>query len=115
MKNIILFVGVYLFGISIDLIWLRLIANKIYVDEIGLLLRRQGSEIASNVPSALLVYAIISCGIIYFALPKAGNSYNCSRCLSCCSSAKSFTLLGCIVRKDNTSRTISLGSIKEPE
>jgi uncharacterized membrane protein len=75
MKTIILFVGTYLFGISMDLIWLRLIANKIYVEEIGHLLRRQGSEIASNVPSALLVYAIISFGVIYFALPKAGDSY----------------------------------------
>jgi uncharacterized membrane protein len=75
MKNIILFTSTYFFSLIIDYIWLGLIAKKIYSDAIGTLLKKQGSEIAFNIPSALIVYAILSFGIIYFALPKSDNSY----------------------------------------
>jgi uncharacterized membrane protein len=75
MKNIVLYVFTYIFAISLDLIWLRGIASKFYIDSIGDFMRKQGGEVVLNTPSALLVYAIMSFGIIYFALPKSGNSY----------------------------------------
>lgn len=75
MQNIILFVLTYFFAISLDFIWLRFIASTVYIESLGSLMRMQGSELAYNIPSALAVYALISFGILYFALPKSGDSY----------------------------------------
>lgn len=73
MKNTILFSSTYIVALILDLIWLRLIASTIYLTELDGLLRKKGSDVASNIPAALLVYAVIALGVIYFVLPKVGN------------------------------------------
>ena len=75
MKNSILFIVTYVFCLVLDLIWLRVIAKNLYINDLWSLLRKQGSEISSNVPSALLVYAIMTFGILYFVLPGTRNNY----------------------------------------
>lgn len=71
MNNCILFITTYVIALLMDLAWLRVIAKNRYFNEIGMLLKRQGTEVASNVPAALFVYAIMSFSILYFVLSTA--------------------------------------------
>jgi uncharacterized membrane protein len=57
------------------MLWLGVIAKTLYNDSIGFLLRKSNETFSPNWPAAVLVYFIIAIGILYFALPKAGNSY----------------------------------------
>jgi uncharacterized membrane protein len=57
------------------MLWLGLIAKALYNNSIGFLLKKSNETLAPNWPAAVLVYFAIVIGIIYFALPKAGNSY----------------------------------------
>jgi uncharacterized membrane protein len=75
MKNTILYLITYVFCIALDLLWLRVIATNLYINSLWSLLRKQGSEVSSNIPSALLVYAIMTFGILYFVVPNDRNTY----------------------------------------
>lgn len=55
--------------LTLDIIWLRVIAKNLYVQEIGNLLSQNPNLIA-----AAIVYALMVSGIIVFVLPKAQNN-----------------------------------------
>ena len=75
MKFIILFLVTITAIFVIDMIWLGLIAKNLYAQNIGMLLRKSGGEMAPIWWSAILVYVCIAVGILFFVLPKAQGNY----------------------------------------
>lgn len=59
----------------LDMLWLGLIAKNLYGEYIGHLMRKSNDGFAPNWPAAILVYLAITIGILFFSLPKAGDSY----------------------------------------
>ncbi len=58
--------------LTIDLFWLSVIANKLYLQEIGKLVRRSsGGGMAPLWVPGVLVYLVIPLAIVVFALPRA--------------------------------------------
>ena len=58
--------------ICLDLMWLGVIAASVYRAELGHLLR--GSDtLHPSWPAAVIVYAALSMGIVYFVLPRANG------------------------------------------
>jgi uncharacterized membrane protein len=59
----------------LDMLWLGVIAKKLYENNIGSLLRKTNGVLSPHWPSALIVYATIILGLIFFVVPKAqGNA-----------------------------------------
>ena len=75
MKLITLFLATMTSLFVMDMIWLGLIAKSIYAENIGMLLRKSGNEMAPIWWSVVIVYACIALGILYFVLPKAQGDY----------------------------------------
>jgi len=69
------FLAGMLFCFFMDMMWLAVIAKKLYDNQIGSLLRKSGGTLAPNWPAAILVYIAIVGGIMYFVLPKAHSNY----------------------------------------
>jgi uncharacterized membrane protein len=56
----------------IDLFWLGFVANKLYLSEIGKLLRKNSDGgMSPLVAPAILIYLVIPLAIFLFAIPKA--------------------------------------------
>ncbi|MBP7118703.1 DUF2177 family protein [Candidatus Woesebacteria bacterium] len=65
------FVATAIVTTVIDLFWLNFVANKLYLDELGKLLRKNASGgMAPLVFPALLIYIVIPLAIFLFAIPK---------------------------------------------
>ncbi|MBA2648154.1 MAG: DUF2177 family protein [Legionella sp.] len=75
MKLISLFLITIISIFIMDMIWLGGIAKNIYADNIGLLLRKSGEEMAPVWWAAVIVYICITVGILFFVLPKAQGNY----------------------------------------
>jgi uncharacterized membrane protein len=75
MKLLILFLLTMMSIVILDMIWLGLIAKNVYADNIGMLLRKSGETMAPIWWAALVVYACITLGILFFVLPKAEGEY----------------------------------------
>lgn len=75
MKLLTLFLVTITLTIIMDMIWLSLIAKNIYAQNIGMLLRRSGSNMAPIWWAAGIVYVFITVGILYFVLPSAQGNY----------------------------------------
>lgn len=58
----------------LDFLWLGLIANNFYDNQIGMLLRKSDGALAPIWPSAFMVYIAIALGITAFVLPKADGN-----------------------------------------
>jgi uncharacterized membrane protein len=70
-----LFVSSLLCLFVLDMLWLGVIANQLYNDQIGSLLRKSGESMAPNWPAAAVVYLAIAIGILFFVLPRAEGNY----------------------------------------
>lgn len=57
------------------MLWLGFFAKALYSDSLGYLMRKTNDVFTPNWPAAILVYFAIVIGILFLALPKAGNSY----------------------------------------
>ncbi len=75
MQLLKLFVLTFVYAFVVDMVWLALIAQNIYAESIGTLLRKSGNSMMPNWPAAMLVYVAIVTGILCFVLPKAGGNY----------------------------------------
>lgn len=75
MKVIILFLVTIISVFIMDMIWLGIIAKNIYAQNIGMLLRKSGDEMTPIWWAAVVVYACITLGILFFVLPKAQGDY----------------------------------------
>lgn len=75
MKFIILFISTITYIFVIDMIWLGVIAKKLYAENIGMLLRKSGEVITPIWWAAIVVYVCIALGIVFFVLPKAHGNY----------------------------------------
>lgn len=58
----------------LDGIWLGYIANQMYINELGSLLRLKDGAIQANVYAAIVVYIALIGGLLVFVIPKADNS-----------------------------------------
>ena len=59
----------------LDMLWLGFIAKSTYAQNLGLLLRKSGGEMAPIWWSAFIVYICIAIGIVFLVLPKANGDY----------------------------------------
>lgn len=75
MKFIILFLVTITSILFMDMIWLGFIAKNIYAQNIGILLRKSGEAMTPIWWAAILVYVLITIGILFFVLPKAHGNY----------------------------------------
>jgi uncharacterized membrane protein len=58
-----------------DMAWLGFIAQKIYADALGNILRKNAGVLTPNWPAAIIVYVAIAAGIMLFVLPKTNGNY----------------------------------------
>ena len=58
--------------IVLDYVWLGLIMNKFYVENLGTIARIQEGKIQPVYWAAAIVYVLLAVGIVYFVLPKVG-------------------------------------------
>jgi uncharacterized membrane protein len=75
MKFFALFASVIVYLFALDMLWLGVIANSLYREQLGGLLRKSGELMAPNWPAAALVYLCIVTGILFFVLPRAEGHY----------------------------------------
>lgn len=59
--------------LTLDLIWIGLLANQFYKRELAGLARMDGENFAIRLGPALALYPLIIAGLQLFALPKAGG------------------------------------------
>lgn len=59
----------------IDMIWLGYIAKQLYTENIGLLLRQSAGVKTPIIWSAVVVYLIMSVGIVFFVLQGSHGEY----------------------------------------
>lgn len=59
---------------ALDMLWLGVIAKKLYDDNIGFLLRKSNGNLAPYWPSAIMVYLAIALGVVIFVTPKANGN-----------------------------------------
>lgn len=59
----------------LDMIWLGIIAKSVYAQNIGMMLRKSGADMAPIWWAAAVVYVCIALGIVYFVLPGAQGNY----------------------------------------
>jgi uncharacterized membrane protein len=75
MQFLKLFAVTFVYAFVVDMIWLGLIAKNIYATNLDSLLRKSGGSMAPNWQAAIVVYIMITIGILYFVLPKADGNY----------------------------------------
>lgn len=69
------FISATIIFLLLDMVWLGLVAKKLYLTQYGTLLRRSGDKIIPLWPAAIIVYLLLVLGVLFFVLPKAnGNS-----------------------------------------
>jgi uncharacterized membrane protein len=72
LQNFKLFAIVLPVFLLIDSVWLGLIMNRFYSDQLGELARRQGAALAPRWGAAILVYLLIPGGLVLFVRPLLG-------------------------------------------
>ena len=60
------------FVLLVDLVWLGLIMQGFYTQEIGTITRRSGGSLAPRWGAVVLVYLVIPAGIVLFVRPLLG-------------------------------------------
>lgn len=75
MLAIKLFLSTFFFCICIDMLWLAVIAKNFYDSQIGSILRKTGNALTPNWGGAIMVYILITLGIMLFVIPKTQDSY----------------------------------------
>lgn len=58
---------------AIDFLWLGLVANNLYSNELGSLVGAAGGNMASRWPAAAIVYILLPLGLVLFILPRLGS------------------------------------------
>lgn len=77
MASVKIFLLSLLFMIILDMIWLGVVARNLYMQQIGLLMRKANGVPALNWSVAFIVYLLLMFGIFTFVLPKAnGNLFH---------------------------------------
>lgn len=74
MEIIKIFLTLIVYIFTVDMLWLGFIANSIYDNEIGLLLKKSGGNMSPNWAAAAVVYIAIAAGIMCFVLPKSQDN-----------------------------------------
>lgn len=74
MDYIKLWAGTLISFLILDFTWIGLIANEFYKKNLGPLLRMNGTNLDVMWAPALVLYAIMVTGIIFFVFPFAKNS-----------------------------------------
>lgn len=59
--------------IILDYVWLGLIMNKFYTENLSVIARIQDGKILPVYWAAAIVYVLLAVGIVYFVLPKLGS------------------------------------------
>ncbi|MBC7370045.1 MAG: DUF2177 family protein [Bdellovibrionaceae bacterium] len=73
MNQLKLFASIFVVGIIIDFIWIGLIAKNFYISQIGSHMRfKADGTLDVLLWAALLVYVLVTVGIMYFVLPRLG-------------------------------------------
>lgn len=75
MQDFKLYISLLPVLLALDLVWIGVVMNKFYDSQLGALARRVDGVLAPHWPSALLVYLMMPLGIVFFALPRAGNDH----------------------------------------
>lgn len=75
MNFIILFFSSIASIVVLDMIWLGAIAKNLYMDNLGVLLRKSNGTMSPIIWPAIIVYICIALGILFFVLPKAHGDY----------------------------------------
>lgn len=57
------------------MLWLAVIAKNFYDSQIGSILRKTGNALTPNWGGAIMVYILITLGIMLFVIPKTQDSY----------------------------------------
>ena len=57
--------------LALDFLWLGVIANKLYINQFGSMLRLNNGGIQALWLPAIIVYLALIGGILYFVIPKA--------------------------------------------
>lgn len=69
-----LFIPTFIFYFVIDYVWIAIIASKFYSQELGDLVRRNGSGgIDANLIPGFIVYVLLVSGLIIFVYPRIQN------------------------------------------
>ena len=63
--------------LAIDFFWLGFLMSKFYKTELGSLSRGASGSYATVWWAAAVVYICIPLGIVFFVLPRVGNSASC--------------------------------------
>ena len=76
----LLAVGVPVF-VAVDAVWLGLVANGFYKQELGALARRSGENFDPRLAPAAVLYVLIVLGLIVFVLPRVqqGSLWDAAR------------------------------------
>ncbi len=75
MQGIMLFLTTYIYVVVVDLIWLGFIANGLYVQSLGSLLKKTNDVFTPNWLAASVVYIAMTAGVIFFVLPRVRDGY----------------------------------------
>lgn len=68
-----LFLILFVTGLLIDFVWIGLIAKNFYLSQLGNLARLKSGKFDAILWAALLVYACIALGIVFYVLPQVGD------------------------------------------
>lgn len=71
MREVKLFLLLLPVFLTLDLIWLGVVAKGFYQQELGELARREGSALAPRWAAAAIVYLLIPAGLVLFVRPHA--------------------------------------------
>jgi uncharacterized membrane protein len=76
----LLAVGVPVF-VAVDLVWLGVVANRFYKQELGALARRAGENFDPRLAPAVVLYVLVVLGLIVFVLPRVqqGSLWDAAR------------------------------------
>lgn len=64
-----LFLALFVIGLIIDYLWIGVIANNFYLNQLSEIARIRDGKIQPRMISAVMVYVLLVAGIVLFALP----------------------------------------------
>lgn len=73
LKNVAIFVGVWILFVIIDLFWLGFIMRDFYMESLAEKARVINGALAPHWPASLAVWLLIVLGIFAFVLPRANS------------------------------------------
>lgn len=74
MTTLKLIVSCIVFGAIVDFIWIGTIMSGFYKAQMSSIARLSGSAFAPNIPSAIGVYIVLACLIVFFVLPRTDGT-----------------------------------------